>query len=438
MAVQGHGEPPLEERRGFPAALRGTPGVWGVRLVAPNLNVPLLAGAQALYWTGQVIGIIVAALVGQALAPHRVLATLPLACITLGNIVVTRTLSRIMQERGRRAGFTLGSLAGLVGGALNIAAIGWGSFPLFCVGCAVLGLYQASSQYYRLAATDSVDAAARGRAVSMVLAGSIVAAVIGRPLADWAKDLVPSLTFAGSYLVFAACALGTLLLFPLMRFAPPAPPARAGTAPAGRPTREILRLPLFRTALVNAAVGQGIMVMVMQSTTLAIAGHGHPVTTGSWVIQWHVLGMFVPSFFTGRLIDRYGAALVALGGALAFAGSAAVAVLGTGFFHFLISSCLLGIGWNFTYIAGTTQITASHRPEERGRVQGTAEFTIACVGAAASFAAGSLLHLIGWTAVNVGILPLIVVAGLMNLALIRRQRSGPALSPRRFEVPSRE
>jgi MFS family permease len=392
-------------------------------------NVPLLAGAQALYWVGQVIAIIVAALVGQMLAPHRLLATLPLACITLGNIAVTRTLSRIMQERGRRAGFTLGSLAGLIGGALNVAAIAWGSFPLFCVGCAVLGLYQASAQYYRLAATDSVDAASRGRAVSLVLAGSIVAAIVGKPVADWAKDLVPSLSFAGSYLIFSACALGTLLLFPLMRFAPPSPAVKAGTAPAGRPMSEILRLPLFRTALANAAIGQGIMVMVMQSTPLAIAASGHHVTAGSWVIQWHVLGMFVPSFFTGRLIDRHGAALVALGGVAAFAASGIVATIGTGFFDFLISSCLLGIGWNFTYIAGTTQITASHRPEERGRVQGTAEFTIACVGAGASFAAGSLLHLVGWTAVNVGILPLIVVAGFMNLALLRRQRSTALPAP---------
>ena len=392
-------------------------------------NVPLLAGAQALYWCGQVIGIIVAALVGQMLAPHRLLATLPLACITLGNIAVTRTLSRIMQERGRRAGFTLGSLAGLTGGALNIAAIWSQSFPLFCVGCAVLGLYQASAQYYRLAATDSVDAAGRGRAVSLVLAGSVVAAVVGKPLADWAKDLIPSLSFAGSYLIFSACALGTLLLFPLMRFTPPSAAVRAGTAPAGRPMGEIMRLPLFRTALANAAIGQGIMVMVMQATPLAIAGHGHPVTAGSWVIQWHVLGMFVPSFFTGRLIDRHGAALVALGGVVAFAASAAVGFLGTGFFYFLIGSCLLGIGWNFTYIAGTAQITASHRPEERGRVQGMAEFTIACVGAGASFAAGSLLHLVGWTAVNVGILPLIVVAGLMNLALMRRQRSAALPAP---------
>ena len=392
-------------------------------------NVPLLAGAQALYWTGQVIAIIVAALVGQMLAPHRLLATLPLACITLANIAVTRRLSRIMQERGRRTGFTLGSLAGLIGGALNVVAIWAQSFPLFCVGCAVLGLYQASAQYYRLAATDSVDADGRGRAVSLVLTGSLVAAVIGKPLADWAKDLVPSLTFAGSYLMFAACAFGTLLLFPLMRFAPPSPAPRAGAGPAGRPTREIMRQPLFRTALVNAAVGQGIMVMVMQATPLAIAAHAHPVTTGSWVIQWHVLGMFVPSFFTGRLIDRLGAARIALGGVVAFAASAVVAVLGTGFFHFLVSSCLLGLGWNFTYIAGTTQITASHRPEERGRVQGAAEFTIACVGAGASFAAGSLLHLIGWTAVNVGIVPLIVVAGVMNLALLRRQRSAALPAP---------
>jgi MFS family permease len=139
--------------------------------------------------------------------------------------------------------------------------------------------------------------------------------------------------------------------------------------------------------------------------------------------------MFVPSFFTGRLIDRHGAARVALAGVVAFAASAAVAVLGTGFFFFLVSSCLLGVGWNFTYIAGTTQITASHRPEERGRVQGTAEFTIACVGAGAAFAAGSLLHLIGWTAVNVGILPLIVVAGLMNLALLRSQRRAALPAP---------
>jgi MFS family permease len=171
------------------------------------------------------------------------------------------------------------------------------------------------------------------------------------------------------------------------------------------------------------------MVMVMQSTPLAIAASGHHVTAGSSVIQWHVLGMFVPSFFTGRLIDRHGAALVALAGVAAFAASGIVATTGTGFLYFLISSCFLGIGWNFTYIAGTTQITASHRPEERGRVQGTAEFTIACVGAGASFAAGSLLHLVGWTAVNVGILPLILVVGFMNLALLRRQRSTPLPAP---------
>ncbi len=385
-------------------------------------NVYLLAVCQALFWAALMIGITMSGLVGQILAENKALATLPAGLGALTMIFVTRPASQFMQRFGRRAGFTAGAVAGIAGGVISTIAIFQSDFLMFCAGNAVLGIYQAIGQYYRLAATDSVAPDRRGRAVSTVMTGGIIAALAAPTLSIWSKDLFAPVLFAGSFLAVTGLSLLSIaLIIGLIEEKTEV----AQTATGGRPFGEIARQPIFIAAIANAGVGHGVMILMMLATPLAMVACNYPVSDAATVIQWHVLGMFLPSFFTGRLIDRFGAAAIALTGAVTLGVSAAVAASGIAFLNFGIALALLGVGWNFMYTAGTTMITASHRPEERGRVQGAAEMMIAGIAAVASFASAGLLHGIGWAAVNIGAAPMLLAAAALTLWYARRMSGGP-------------
>jgi len=379
----------------------------------------LLAFCQGLFWIGMLVSITLTGLIGQKIASDPALATLPVALLMVANIFSTRPISLLMQRYGRRVGFSIGALAGAAGGVICVIGIFRADFVIFCLGNVVLGVHQAAAQYYRLAAVDKVEPERRGRAVSLVLSGAILAALVAPPLAVWTKDMFAPILFAGSFLALSA--LSVAILIPVALLSPHSA-VSVTTQGGGRPMGEILRQPVMIAALVNAAAGHAVMVLVMNATPLAMVACNHTVGDAASVIRAHVLGMFVPSFFTGKLIDRLGAPTIAAAGAMILAASASVSAWDQGLVHFEIGLVLLGIGWNFMYIAGTTLLTQSYRPEERGRVQGLSEMTIAACAAAASFGSAGLLNIFGWQGVNIGAAPVLAASLGVTLWFATGQR----------------
>ncbi|MGH1485392.1 MAG: MFS transporter [Cellvibrionaceae bacterium] len=377
-------------------------------------KLPILFLCQILYWTTVIVGVSLASLVGSLLAKNIAFATLPLAILTLGNIVSTLPLSLIMQRFGRRMGFSLGATACVIGGVICCYGIFVNSFNLFCFGNFLLGIAQASALYYRLAATDDTIPEKRGRAIAWVMSGGIVAAIIAPTLAIWSKDLWIAHLFLGSYVLVSALGLLTLFLCLLLpNKITPLQSTEKKTKENSRPLITLIRQPIFIAAISNTAISHAIMVLIMVSTPLAMLACNHSVSDATHVIQWHVLGMFIPSFFAGKLIDRYGASTISLWGVCILAISITIAISGITLWHFYSSLFLLGIGWNLMYTAGSTLTAASHRPEEKGRVQGMAELITSCLAAIAAFCSGALLHIFGWTEVNSGSLPLLIIAAII-------------------------
>ena len=373
-------------------------------LIRRHPALPVLFTAQALYWSCSIIGITLTALVGRALAPLLWLATLPLALLVAGCLLAVGPLARWMQAHGRRAGLQRGALLGVAGGGVSALGIALGSFALFCAGCMLLGAYQASAGFYRFAALDGVDAAHKGRAAAWVVAGGIAAALAAPSLALHTRHLLAA-PMAGAYVCIAALAA---LAWGVLRALPAS--AHATTAPAPGLRRTLWRRPALRAALVVTACGHGLMILAMNATPLAMHAHGHALPDSANVIRWHVLGMFLPSLWAGRAVDRWGARRVAWAGWLLLAASAAWALSGLGTAQFLASSLLLGAGWNLLLLAGTTWLAQTHAPEERAVAQPMMEWINSAVAAAMSFASGALIQTLGWPAVNVAML---VVLGCM-------------------------
>ncbi|MBT6273472.1 MAG: MFS transporter [Chromatiales bacterium] len=375
-------------------------------------NLTVLFVCQALYWGAVITGITLSAVVGASLAPEKLLATLPAGLLAVGAITVTAPVSLFMQRFGRRAGFRLGTVSGALGGGICALSIIEPSFVGFCFGNFLLGVYQACANYYRLAATDSVPAGQRGRAISWVMAGGLVAAVFGPTASVWSKELVDTALYAGSYLMIVALGVVATALLGLLRTsATSASGSSTATASSSvRPMGEVIRQPVFVAAVANAGVSHGTMILVMTATPLAMVGSNYQIEDAALVIQCHVFGMFLPAFFSGKLVDRFGPAAISVAGAGVFAVSIALAATDTVFTHFLVSSLLLGAGWNLMYVAGTTLIARSHTDSERGRVQGAAELGIALVAALSAIASGGLLAYLGWAAVNLGAIPLLICA----------------------------
>ena len=370
-------------------------------------QVLLLAIAQALFQTASVMVMAIGGLAGAAVAPNPQLATLPIATMFLGTAVGIVPAATWMTRVGRRAGFVAGAALGVGGGLLAALGVWLGSLWLVAAGTFLVGAYQAFAQFYRFAAGEVADDAFRPRAISLVLAGGVVAAIAGPQLGRWGSGLLGA-AYAGSFLLLAGVSVLALLV--LTRLRVPAPPS-AAQGP-GRPLLAIMRQPAYLVALFGAATGYGVMILAMTATPLAMVQHQHHLSDATLVIQLHVLGMFVPSFFTGSLIARFGVLRVMMAGVALLAGHVLVSLTGTAFHAFAGALVLLGVGWNFLFVGGTTLLTTTYTPAERGRAQAANDLIGFAISLLASLAAAPLLHLLGWQLMNVMLLPWLAAAAL--------------------------
>src|SRR5258706_5288768 len=368
-------------------------------------------------------------LVGYMLADDKALATLPFSLITVAAALTTIFASFLMARIGRRAGFVLGAGVGAVGGAISVYAIFHHSFWAFCAGTATVGVFQAFAQYYRLAAADAVGVPAKSRAISTVLAGGVVAAVLGPALAAWSKDWLAPVAFAGSYALVTVFGLVSIALLALLyRDAAPAVSATLATEPA-RPLASIVRQPIFLAALANNALGYAVMMFVMTATPIASVACGHTIGDGAQIIEWHLVGMFAPSLFSARLIQRFGVLRVIGAGIVLSAMCGVLALRSTDLPHFYAALACLGVGWHFMFVGGTTLLSQSYRPSERAKTQATSEFTTFAFSALGSLFAGQLLARFGWATINAAIFPLLGLAALATLAFAwSRSRAAVAAS----------
>lgn len=387
-------------------------------------NVLRLAGAQALFQTFSVMVMTISGLIGLSMAPDKSLATLPIAMSMLATAATMIPASLFMQRRGRKPGFLLGISLGCMAGLLAAFAIWIGSFWLFVAANGLVGSYQAFAQYYRFAAADVASVAFKSRAISWVIAGGVVAALAGPNIARATQGIGPA-PFAVSFLVMIALGFVAFWLVASLEI-PPAAVAAETTGPA-RPMLEIMRQPVFLTALMGSVVGYAMMIMVMTATPLAMQICGHPVGAAATVIQWHVLGMFIPSFFTGNLIKRFGVLTIMGAGVLLIAGQVLAALSGIDVFHFVSGLILLGVGWNFLFIGGTTLLTEAYRPSERAKTQAAHDFLMFGAITVASFSSGSMLNAFGWQFVNLTVLPFLAVA-MLAIVGYRALRSRAAMA----------
>ena len=303
-----------------------------------------------------------------------------------------------------------------------------GDFWLFCVGTALVGVFNGFGIYYRFAAVDAAPDFYKGRAISYVMAGGVVAAFAGPNLANLAKDAIPAATFAGSYA--ALVLLYGIAMLALLGVKIPRQPA-VKRHESGRPLLQILRQPVFMVALLGATLGYGVMSLVMTATPLAMQGCGLPFSDSAFVIQWHVFAMFAPSFVTGTLIRRFGVLTVMLWGASCYVGTVFINLNGITIDHFWIALFLLGIGWNFLFIGGTTLLTEAYLPEEKAKAQALNDFLVFTTVSLSSLSAGALQYHYGWEAVNLGVIPLIavIVIAVVALMLRRRLQAAEAVAP---------
>jgi MFS family permease len=392
-------------------------------------QVLLLATAQALFQTASVMVMTVGGLAGALIAPAPQWATAPIAAMFLGTALTTVPASMWMARVGRRTGFVVGALLGVAAGVLAALGIWLESLALLSLGTFLVGAYQAFAQFYRFAAGEAAEEAFRPRAISLVLAGGIVAALLGPMLGRWGTPLLEP-AYAGSFLLLALVSLLAAGL--LARLQVPHVPTQAGAPTAGRPLRAIVRQPSYLAALFGAATGGGVMILAMTATPIAMIHHHHALSDATLVIQLHVLGMFVPSFFTGSLIARFGVLRVMLAGVVLLAGHVLMSLTGTGLQSFASALVMLGVGWNLLYIGGTTLLTSTYSAAERSRAQATNDMSIFVVGLLSSLGAGALLEAVGWQTLNLLLLPWLSAAALALLGLAwtrRRTVAQSALSP---------
>lgn len=379
-------------------------------------NARVLGAAQALGGASPAIVVSLGGLVGQALATDKTLATLPVSLFNLGLALGTIPAAMAMRLLGRRGGYLLGAICGVAAGSIAAYGIALSTFALFCLGTFVAGLYASYVQSYRFAAADAASPAFRPRAISWVMAGGLVGGVLGPQTVIWTRDLLPGAPFAGSFLAQAGLALVSIVVVSFLR-STPVPSAPPG---GGRPLAEIVRQPRFAVAVAAGLVSYGLMSFLMTAAPMAMVGCGHPVGVAALGIQWHILAMYGPSFFTGSLIQRFGKERVTAAGLLFIAAAAAVGLSGITAAHFWIALILLGVGWNFGFIGATALVTDCYRPEERAKVQAANDFLVFGAVAAASFSSGRLLTLGGWDSVNWLVFPPVILALLLLVWQVRR------------------
>jgi MFS family permease len=383
-------------------------------------NVTVLACLQALLLANNSTVIALNALVGHALATDKSLATLPVTGWVAGSALSTYFASMLMRRIGRKRGFALGASFGVLGAVMSSAAVFLGSFWLFMAGATVFGVYSAFGQYYRFAAADAAPSDAKARAISMVLAGGLVGGIVGPSASRVTVHALrtPYLAAYLSLLVFLA------LAFLVLRFLELPPPSLAEGRGEARPLLAIAAEPTFIVAVLCAAVGFGVMNLLMTATPLAMGACGHPYGAAATVISSHVVGMYAPSFFTGDLIKRFGVLKVMAAGVLLNLACIGIGLSGLRIAHFWWSLVLLGVGWNFLFIGATTLLTEAYRPSEKAKTQGTNDACIAVVTAASSFASGLILVRGGWETLNHAAVPFVLAMGVALAWLgIKRARA---------------
>lgn len=379
-------------------------------------NVVVLVLAHAVLGSQLAINIVIAGLAGALLAPAASLATLPISVVVLGSLLAAPAMSLLMGRYGRRTGFWLGALAGAGGGALCARALLIGSFGWFVAGSALIGIYQASQGFFRFAAADTASEAFKPKAISWVLAGGLLSALLGPEIVRLTAEGVAGVPYVGAYFaVIGLNAIGAVCLWFLDIPLPTRDPAAAGS---GRPLAVIARQPAFVVAALSGMVGFASMSLVMTSTPLAMVGHGFSSNHAADVVRWHIVAMFAPSFFTGSVIARFGRLPVIALGLLLLGACGAVALAGIDLHHFYIALIALGVGWNFSYIGATSLLGTTHTRAEQSKVQGLNDFLVLGFVAFGSFSSGALLDAYGWNAVQYAMFPALAaaLAGIVWLA----------------------
>jgi MFS family permease len=384
-------------------------------------NVAVLVFAHAVLGSQLAINIIVAGLAGAVLAEDPALATLPISMVVVGSLLTAPLMSLFMGRYGRRAGFFVAAAFGALASALCAWALLIGSFGLFIGGSVLLGVYQATQGFFRFAATDTASDAFKPKAISWVLVGGLLSAFLGPYVARATAELVTAVPYASAYV--AMIALNLVGAAGLWFLDIPTPPRLTKAADTGRPLSVIARQPAFIVAVVSAMVGFSAMSLVMTSTPLAMVGHGFTPGHATDVVQWHIVAMFAPSFFTGAVIVRFGRLPVIAIGLVLLGVCGAVALAGVDLHHFYLALIALGIGWNFSYIGATSLLGTTHTRAEQAKVQGLNDFLVLGLVAIGSFGSGALLDAFGWSAVQYAMAPALVLAlsGIAWLSLAGRQ-----------------
>jgi len=389
---------------------------------AVNKNLWLLALCQGLFLTNNVVFIAINGLVGLQLAPFGWMATLPVMGYVVGGALSTALVARSQARWGRKVSFQIGLAVAVASCGLCAWAAFSANFWLLCAATVVAGYYSANGQLYRFAAAELAPAAYREKAVSLVLAGGLLGAVAGPNLASATRTLFP-VPFAGAYVVLMGVALLSMLCMAAIRFeAQPARRDAAGQPVAGRPLSELMRQPAFAVAILGAALGYGVMNLLMAATPLAMQVCGFSFDAAALVLEWHVIGMFAPGFVTGHLIKRFGVLSIMGTGVLLNLACVAVALMGVELHHFGIALFMLGVGWNFLFTGATTLSMTAYRPEEKDRAQAAINFCVFATLALSSFSSGVLVTTQGWTLLNAGSLVPIVATGLALAWLAARRR----------------
>jgi len=385
-------------------------------------NALVLAIAQALAGGNNTVIAATAGIIGVMLAPDPGLATLPVTVMVLGMWFGTLPLGYLARTYGRRFALQTGSVVGTLAGLVSCAAVLNASFELFLAGAFGCGFYAAAHQSYRFAATDTASDDFKPKAISFVLAGGVMAGVIGPTVVIVSKDMWAPHLFAATFIAQSALAMLAGLVLTQLKSPPPVS-REERERNGGRSLGEIARDPLFIVAVACGVVSYVIMNLVMTSAPIAMVGCGHSITESTLGIQWHVLGMYAPSFFTGHLILRFGVFRIIAIGLLLLLGSAMVGIAGLSIAHFWIALVLLGVGWNFAFIGATTLVTRCHRPQERNKVQSLNDFLIFGTMALGSLASGKMLASFGWVWVNAVVFPPVLAVGALLAWVALRQRS---------------
>lgn len=385
-------------------------------------NALILAVAMTLSSCSAIIVFTTAGIVGTMLSPVTSLITLPVSTFVIGTALATVPASMMMGKFGRKSGFMFGAASAFFGALLAVYALYEESFVLFCLATGLLGSYMAFSQYYRFAAADRATEDFRAKAISWVMVGGIGGSIFGPLLVIYSRTALSPVMFAGTFVVAAVLAVCAFALVSLVNI--PLIPDTADERPT-RPMPAILKNPRLVVAIIAGMVSYGVMNLLMTATPIAMVGHGFTVDDSAWVIQWHSLAMFGPSFFTGHLIARFGVERIIFTGLLLLVTAAIAGLAGVAFINFSVGLVLLGLGWNFGFIGATTMVTECYQPAEKSKVQAFNDFAVFATVAVASLTSGKLFASIGWDAVNMALFPMVAIAVLALIWLFFHVHKSP-------------